>query len=71
MSKTLPKNKEWHICMGCGKDTTARGGVCRQCYSNKNDEYDGVQPLESFGRVMNPIDEYELEVDELEGFEAQ
>ena len=25
-------------CMGCGKDTTARGGVCRQCYTMKDCE---------------------------------
>jgi len=25
--------KAVHICMGCGKDTTAKGGVCRQCFT--------------------------------------
>lgn len=62
--------KDWHVCIGCGKDTTARGGVCRSCYSNASAIDDDEQPLDRFRSIMNPVDEYEREVDEMEGFSA-
>ena len=53
-------DREIHICMGCGQDTKARGGICPRCYSNAED-------VPSMYDNRAPRDDYEAEADRASG----
>lgn len=52
-------SKEIHVCIGCGKDTTALGAICEECY-----EY-------SYDSVVGDYDDrsdYDKEIDDMMSF---
>lgn len=52
--------REIHVCIGCGKDTTARGAICLECYS---------YAFEPVVGDFDDRDEYEKEIDQMLGYE--
>jgi predicted amidophosphoribosyltransferase len=69
VSKPL-KKAEVHICMGCGKDTTARGQVCRLCYSMAKAPQDVIDY--EIAQHEGPYrDEYEREAERRAGLDRE
>lgn len=55
----------FYICIGCGKDTTARGEICKACYSDIPQDR---KPMPNAWEV-DTRDDYEKEIDETYGLD--